>query len=59
MGKTSNRSFDADAQVHPCAVRTRLMCAGQLRRYASYLLRYVDAHAGIHQCDSSRVAWTS
>lgn len=27
-----NRSFDADAQVRPCALRTRLVCAGQVRR---------------------------
>jgi hypothetical protein len=30
-----NRSFDTDAQVRPCASRTRLVCAGQVRRYAS------------------------
>ena len=27
-----NRSFDADAQVHQCAARTRLQVAGQLQR---------------------------
>jgi hypothetical protein len=27
-----NRSFDTDAQVPPCALRTRFMCAGQVRR---------------------------
>ena len=27
-----NRSFDADAQVLPCALRTRLGCAGQVQR---------------------------
>ena len=33
--RRSTRSFDADAQVLPCAARTRLMCAGQVRRSAS------------------------
>jgi hypothetical protein len=28
----SNRSFDTDAQVRPCASRTRLVCAGQVQR---------------------------
>ena len=27
-----NRSLNADAQAHPCAARTRLVCAGQLQR---------------------------
>jgi hypothetical protein len=27
-----NRLFDTDAQVRPCALRTRLVCAGYLRR---------------------------
>jgi hypothetical protein len=27
-----NRLFDADAHVHPCALRTRFMCAGQRQR---------------------------
>jgi hypothetical protein len=31
----SNFSFDTDAQVRPCALRTRLVCAGQVRRYPS------------------------
>ena len=30
--RAANRSFDADAQVRPCAARTRLVCAGQVRR---------------------------
>ena len=30
----SNKSFDADAQVRPCALRMRLVCAGQVQRYA-------------------------
>ena len=30
-----NKSFDADAQVLPCAARTRLPVAGQLQRYAA------------------------
>ena len=29
---TVNRSFGKDAQVRPCALRTRLVCAGYLRR---------------------------
>ena len=29
-----NESFDTDAQVRPFALRTPLMCAGQVRRYA-------------------------
>jgi hypothetical protein len=32
--KRSNKSFDPDAQVRPCALRTLFVCAGQLRRYA-------------------------
>jgi len=31
----SNRSIDTDAQVRPCAARTRLVCAGQVQRQAS------------------------
>ena len=31
----ANKSFDTDAQVRPCAARTRLVCAGQVRRSAS------------------------
>lgn len=31
----SNKSFDAEAQEHPCAARTRLLCAGQVRRQTS------------------------
>ena len=27
-----NKSFDTDAQVLQCALRTRFVCAGQLRR---------------------------
>jgi hypothetical protein len=27
-----NRSFDTDAQVRPCALRTRIVCAGQVQR---------------------------
>jgi hypothetical protein len=30
-----NRSFDTDAQVRLCALRTRLMCAGQVQRYTA------------------------
>jgi plasmid stabilization system protein ParE len=30
-----NKSFDTDAQVRPCALRTRFVCAGQVRRYPS------------------------
>jgi hypothetical protein len=29
---SDNKSIDADAQVHPCAVRTRPVCAGHLQR---------------------------
>jgi mRNA-degrading endonuclease RelE of RelBE toxin-antitoxin system len=32
---SANRSFDTDAQVRPCASRTRLPVAGQLLRYAA------------------------
>jgi hypothetical protein len=39
-----NRSFDTDAQVLPCAARTRLVCAGQVRRYRSKM-KEVVAHA--------------
>lgn len=28
----ANKPFDADAQVRPCASRTRLLCAGQVQR---------------------------
>ena len=28
----ANKSFDTDAQVLPCALRTRFVCAGQVRR---------------------------
>ena len=31
----SNRSFDTDAQVRPCASRTSDLCAGQVRRQAA------------------------
>ena len=30
-----NMSFDTDAHVLPCAVRTQFVCAGQLRRWAA------------------------
>jgi hypothetical protein len=30
-----NRSINTDAQVRPCALRTRLVCAGYLQRYPS------------------------
>ena len=30
-----NRSINTDAQVRPCAARTRLVCAGYLQRYPS------------------------
>jgi hypothetical protein len=32
-----NRFFDTDAQVRPCAARTRLLRAGQVRRCTSNL----------------------
>ena len=28
----SNKSFDTDTQVRPCAPRARVMCAGQVQR---------------------------
>jgi hypothetical protein len=28
---TSNRAFDTDAQVHPSALRARLVCASQVQ----------------------------
>ena len=34
-----NKLFDADTQVLPCALRTRLPRAGQLRRYVAWALR--------------------
>ena len=33
--KPPNKSFDTDAQVRPCALRTRVVCASQVRRSAS------------------------
>ena len=30
-----NKFFDTDAQVRPCALRTRFLCAGQVRRYVA------------------------
>jgi hypothetical protein len=30
-----NRSINPDAQVRPCAARTRLVCAGYLQRYVA------------------------
>jgi hypothetical protein len=32
VGVRHNKSFDTDAQVCPCALRTRFVCAGQVRR---------------------------
>jgi hypothetical protein len=31
----ANKSINTDAQVRPCAARTRLVCAGYLQRYAA------------------------
>ncbi len=31
----SNKSFDTDAEVLPCALITRFVCVGQVQRYAS------------------------
>jgi hypothetical protein len=36
----SNRSFDTDAQIRPCASRTSSLCAGQVRRYVSATLHH-------------------
>jgi hypothetical protein len=33
--RATNKSVDADAQERPCALGTRLVCAGQLRRYSA------------------------
>jgi hypothetical protein len=32
MNALHNRSINTDAQVRPCALRTRLVCAGYLQR---------------------------
>jgi hypothetical protein len=34
-GTRANKSVNTDAQVHPCALRTRFVRAGYLRRYAA------------------------
>jgi hypothetical protein len=33
---SDNWSIDTDAQVHPCAARTRPVCAGHLQRYEAW-----------------------
>ena len=50
------RSLDADAQVHPCAARTRPVCAGQLRRYMALALRgqSLESPCAAH---STRAKW--
>lgn len=32
LAASSNKSFDTGAQVRPCPLRTRFVCAGQVRR---------------------------
>jgi GrpB-like predicted nucleotidyltransferase (UPF0157 family) len=46
-----NRSFDADAQVRSCALRTRLVRAGQVRRYAARGSAVDDAPIEIAEYD--------
>jgi hypothetical protein len=53
-----NRSFDTDAQVRPCALRTRFPCAGQVRRYASLKRLLCTVAAMCVACHASAAADT-
>jgi hypothetical protein len=52
----SHRSFDTDAQVCPCASRTRSMCAGQVRRMPPDPKRFVPEHKSDLACAEAAVA---